>query len=184
MGMIYAAIDPGLDGAICVLLDEPKFEDAPTLLIKGSKTRRTFNIGVMAEIIDEISMLAGSGGLLVGLEAVHAMPGQGVTSMFSMGYGMGLWEGILTTLRVPYEKIPPQRWKKAMMDGQGKEKDASRQVAMRLFPSTIPQLSRKRDHNRADALLMAAYLQAHRLDREHPGSLGIKSSAERENNEI
>ena len=93
------------------------------------------------------------------------MPEQGVTSTFSMGHGLGLWEGILSALGVPYQMVTPQAWKKAMMAGQEKEKDASRQVAMRLFPSTIPKLSLKKHHGRSDALLIAEYLR-----RQHHGA--------------
>ena len=166
--MIFCGIDPGLDGAVCALLYVPKLEDTPTLIVTGGKKKkRVYNVGQMVEIIKELRGLVVSPGgqLLVGLESVHAMPGQGVTSMFSMGHGLGLWEGILSALKVPYQMVTPQAWKKKLMNGMPKEKDASRQVAMRLFPSTIPKLSLKKNHGRADALLLAEYLR-----RQHHGA--------------
>ena len=157
--MIFCGIDPGLDGAICILLDIPKLEDTPTLIVTGGKKKkRVYNVGLMVQIIEGIRRI-GRKGLKVGLESVHAMPGQGVTSMFSMGHGLGLWEGILAAKAIPFEMISPQRWKKTLMEGQGKEKDASRQVAMRLFPSAIPELSLKKHHGRADALLLAEFVR-------------------------
>lgn len=163
--MIFCGIDPGLDGAICILLDIPKLEDTPTLIVTGGKKKkRVYNVGLMVQIIEGIRRI-GRKGLKVGLESVHAMPGQGVTSMFSMGHGLGLWEGILSALKVPYQMVTPQAWKKKLMNGMPKEKDASRQVAMRLFPSTIPKLSLKKNHGRADALLLAEYLR-----RQHHGA--------------
>jgi crossover junction endodeoxyribonuclease RuvC len=77
--------------------------------------------------------------------------------MFTMGRGLGTWEGVLAGLGIPYELVTPQRWKKALMDGMGKDKDASRLQAIRLFPAIAGQLARKKDDGRADALLIAEY---------------------------
>jgi len=77
--------------------------------------------------------------------------------MFSMGEGYGLWKGIISAYHMPLELVTPQAWKKAMMDGMGKEKDASRLKAIQLFPLSASNLSRKKDHARADTLLIAAY---------------------------
>jgi crossover junction endodeoxyribonuclease RuvC len=92
------------------------------------------------------------------LEAVHSMPKQGVASSFSFGRGLGIWEGILSALAVPYVKVAPQTWKKVMMaDAPHDNKDASRIIASRLFPQMEGYFTRKKDHNRAEALLMAEY---------------------------
>jgi crossover junction endodeoxyribonuclease RuvC len=97
---------------------------------------------------------------VVGLEEVHAMPGQGVTSMFSMGKGSGLWEGIITALGMPLVRIPPQRWKKEMLaDGRGKDKQASIVRALELFPEAASHMARKKDEGRAEAILIAEYLR-------------------------
>jgi crossover junction endodeoxyribonuclease RuvC len=94
---------------------------------------------------------------IVGLEKVHAMPKQGVTSMWSMGRGTGIWEGILYALRLRFVMIPPQRWKKVLLDGMPKDKGASIVVVKRLFPEV--NLFLKKHHNKADALLIAEYLR-------------------------
>jgi crossover junction endodeoxyribonuclease RuvC len=81
------------------------------------------------------------------------MPGQGTRSMFTTGYGYGLWIGLLTTLRFPYTPIRPGIWKRSL--ALGKDKEASRLRAMQLYPGAA--LRRKRDHGRAEALLLASY---------------------------
>jgi crossover junction endodeoxyribonuclease RuvC len=67
--------------------------------------------------------------------------------------------GILAALNIPHELITPQSWKKSMMNGQPKEKDASRLVVMRLFPEVSDRLQLKKHHGRADALLIAEFLR-------------------------
>jgi hypothetical protein len=83
------------------------------------------------------------------------MPGQGVRSMFTCGLGLGVWLGILAAVALPHTRIRPHIWKKAL--GLGQDKEASRLRAMQLFPSA--ELRRKKDHGRAEALLLALYGQ-------------------------
>jgi crossover junction endodeoxyribonuclease RuvC len=92
---------------------------------------------------------------LAALEKVHAMPGQGVVSMFSFGQNVGTWHGILAALAIPYVSPRPQDWQRGLVDKKaGKDsKAASLATARRLFPDAA--LSRKKDHGRADALLLA-----------------------------
>mgnify|MGYP001243187605 CR=1 FL=1 len=92
---------------------------------------------------------------LAALEKVGAMPGQGVVSMFTFGQNVGAWHGILAALSIPYVSPRPQDWQKGLVDRKaGKDtKAASLATARRLFPDAA--LSRKRDHGRADALLLA-----------------------------
>ena len=89
----------------------------------------------------------------VWIEASQAMPGQGTRSMLTIGFGYGLFLGILATLRLPYTAVRPAVWKRSM--GLGKGKEASRLRAQQLYPGA--DLRRKRDHGRAEALLLAAY---------------------------
>jgi len=92
---------------------------------------------------------------LAALEKVHAMPGQGVVSMFTFGQNVGVWQGILAALSIPYVTPRPQEWQRGLVDRKaGKDtKAASLATARRLFPGA--DLARKKDHGRADALLMA-----------------------------
>lgn len=155
--MNILGIDPGLDGALCILpIDDtaPLFYDTPVLEVRGKGgTRREYNLPAMA------SLLRPWIGARVAIEQVHAMPGQGVRSMWTMGFGVGAWEGVLAGLSMSYQRVTPQRWKKVLMDGMGHEKDASRLRALQLFPACAAMLHRKKDHGRADALLIAEWLR-------------------------
>jgi crossover junction endodeoxyribonuclease RuvC len=158
--MKFIGIDPGLDGAVAILPDGILI-DTPTLTIqgKGKSKKRELNVHEMAGILRvavrdlDLSYLTAQ----AALEKVHAMPGQGVTSMFSMGKGLGVWLGLLAAFSIPTEVPTPQHWKKLMLDGMGKGKDASRLRAILLFPHLSDKLSQKKDHGRADALLLAEY---------------------------
>jgi crossover junction endodeoxyribonuclease RuvC len=89
------------------------------------------------------------------IEKVHAMPGQGVSSMFSFGRAAGIVEGVLAGLSVPFELIPPATWIKSMRTFGGK--DGSRQRAQELFPDYAHLFARKKDDGRAEAALLACY---------------------------
>ncbi len=96
--------------------------------------------------------------VLACIEKVHAMPKQGVTSMFTFGENFGMWQGILAALGIPYVFAAPQKWQKAMFDSGGKEKNTkerSLDLARRLYPGL--DLSRKKDNGKADALHLARY---------------------------
>ena len=81
----------------------------------------------------------------------------GATSAFNFGLGFGMWLGILAALEIPHQQVHPATWKAVMMRDSTKDKDASRVKAMQLFPQSAKDLTRKKDHGRADALLMAAW---------------------------
>jgi crossover junction endodeoxyribonuclease RuvC len=151
--MMLAAIDPGLGGALAVFDDAGALvalADTPTLVLKVARgTRQTFDIPGMCALLGPHV----GAGLHVVIEEAQAMPGQGVRSMFSTGYGYGLWLGILAALQVPYTPVRSVVWKKAC--GLGKDKEQARLRAQQLFPAA--DLRRKRDHGRAEALLLAWY---------------------------
>ena len=154
--MHIIGIDPGLTGAVAVL-PEGRFYDTPVASVKkGGK-----KVYLVAEMVAALESFGyDAAGLPRGhayIEDVHSMPGQGVSSSFSFGRGFGLWEGIVAALGIPYTLVSPVRWKRAMMDGMGKEKGASRVRAGQLFPQLADQLNRVKDHGRADALLIAEY---------------------------
>lgn len=167
MGKRYAGIDVGITGAVAVLVPETngvKFYDNPTLEIKvGKKFKNVPDTYAMAILLEDIARAAGGAeNLLVSIEKVQAMPGggersMGATSAFSFGCGFGMWLGVLAALRIPHQQIHPATWKAKLMSGFGKEKDASRQVAMQHYPLAAKDLNLKKHHGRADALLLARY---------------------------
>lgn len=159
--MTTIGIDPGLDGAVAILgyetvlgaAGKPLIYDTPTLTVKGaSGNRREYHLIKMASFLRPFAACS-----VAYIENVHAMPGQGVRSMFTMGLGVGAWMGILAALEIPVTRVTPQRWKGVMLDGMGHDKDAGRLRAIQLFPTQAEVFERKKDDGRADAILIAEY---------------------------
>lgn len=154
--MVLLGIDPGLDGALAVIdaIGLVVF-DTPTLTVQSAKgNRREYDLTAMSR---SVRAAVRDQNAVAYVEKVHAMPGQGVRSMFTMGYGSGAWAGILAALEVPVTYVSPQRWKKALLADMGTDKDASRLRAMQLFPSFAELFKRKKDDGRAEATLIAEY---------------------------
>ena len=84
------------------------------------------------------------------------MPGQGVTSMFNFGQSFGVLKGVCSAMQLPMYFVRPAKWKK-YFNLINSEKDASRTKAIQIFPYISPQLSRKKDANKADAILIACF---------------------------
>jgi crossover junction endodeoxyribonuclease RuvC len=153
--MRFIGIDPGVNGAVAAL-DEDRAEvlDIPTFWVtKGTKRRQVYDLPVFFALLEYVGHRGASTYIV---EDVHAMPGQGVTSMFSMGYGVGAIHGMLTALGRPFELVTPQRWKKELLAGVAtKDKKAAYVKASRLYPGV--DLGSRNDHGRAEALLIAEY---------------------------
>ena len=149
--MTYIGIDPGISGAIAWIRYGKvlKVEDMPTIPKSTGK-------GLQVDAHGLSSLLSGNGSCTVIIEAVSAMPGQGVTSMFSFGKSAGIIEGILAAYEIPYSFVRPQAWKKKF-GLSGKDKDASRGLCLREHPEVADRLTRKKDNGRADAILIAKY---------------------------
>lgn len=147
----FIGIDPGLSGAIAIISSSGiRFFDCPTIKVNG-KTKP--NPTLMAS---ELKSWASPNSIVI-IENVHAMPGQGVSSMFSFGMGYGVWLGIVAALSIPLEFVSPQCWKKYY--GLGTDKESSRVTALQLFPNEADNLKLKKHHGRAEALLLAEYLR-------------------------
>ena len=98
------------------------------------------------------------------IEQVSAMPGQGVTSMFNFGQSFGILKGICSAMQLPMFFIRPAKWKK-YFNLINSQKDASRTRAIEIFPYFSTQLSKKKDSNKADAILIASfYHETHQKD--------------------
>jgi crossover junction endodeoxyribonuclease RuvC len=91
------------------------------------------------------------------VEFAAARPGQGVSSMFKFGVVYGATKMALAACGVPYTVVTPAKWKPAVGILKGSDKDASRLRALQLFPDEAVNLARKKDHARADAMLIAYY---------------------------
>ena len=90
------------------------------------------------------------------IEQVSAMPGQGVTSMFNFGQSFGILKGICSAMQLSMYFVRPAKWKK-YFNLINSEKDASRTRAIEIFPYFSSNLSKKKDTNKADAILIANY---------------------------
>ena len=90
------------------------------------------------------------------IEQVSAMPGQGVTSMFNFGQSFGILKGICSAMQLPVFFVRPAKWKK-YFNLINSEKDASRTRAIEIFPYFSSQLSKKKDSNKADAILISSF---------------------------
>ena len=90
------------------------------------------------------------------------MPGQGVTSMFNFGQTFGAIKGICAALGLPIFFVRPAKWKKHF-DLINSSKDASRTKAIEMYPSLSDQLSKKKDVNKSDAILIARFYSETRL---------------------
>lgn len=148
-------IDPGLGGAAALWCsDERRLSvfDMPVLeLRKGNgKPTRSVDAVALADWLRQHQHLKIS---MAYVERVHAMPGQGVTSMFTFGAAYGVVLGVLAVLKVPHALVEPALWMKLMKVGKGV--DASRMRAIQLFPEHGELFRLKKSHGRADAAMLA-----------------------------
>ena len=154
--MLIIGIDPGISGSICFFEDGKILEvlEMPTMT-EGKKSKRQVN---GAQIYNEIlKRIEGSKKeVRVIIEQVSAMPGQGVTSMFNFGQSYGMLKGICSAMQLPVFFVRPAKWKK-YFNLINSQKDASRTRAIEIFPYFSSQLSKKKDSNKADAILIASY---------------------------
>ena len=155
--MIIFGIDPGVSGAISVLEDKKIIEifDMPTM-IDGKKNKKQVNGSQVTNIIKERLNNDKEKEVVVVVEHVNAMPGQGVTSMFNFGQSFGVIKGICSALSLPIYFVRPTKWKKHF-NLIKTNKDASRTKVIEVYPEISSKLHRKKDSNKADAILIARY---------------------------
>ena len=155
--MLIIGIDPGISGSICFFEDGKILEviEMPTMT-DGKKNKRQVNGSqIYNEILKKTAGLKKEN-IRVVIEQVSAMPGQGVTSMFNFGQSFGMLKGICSAMQLPMYFVRPAKWKKHynLINSQ---KDASRTRAIEIFPYFSSQLSKKKDSNKADAILIASF---------------------------
>ena len=163
--MLIIGIDPGISGSIC-FLDNGKIIDVieMPIMTDGKKNKKQVNGSqVYNEVTKRIKQFE-KNQIRVVIEHVSAMPGQGVTSMFNFGQSFGILKGICTAMQLPMYFVRPAKWKK-YFNLLNSEKDASRTRAIEIFPYFSSQLSRKKDTNKADAILIASfYHETYKID--------------------
>ena len=151
--MIYIGIDPGKNGGFAIINKEE--------LSPSSVTVRPMDEKSFVEGMRFISEVFSTNEIRCCLEKVGAMPGQGVTSMFTFGTGYGFVQGVLTAFGIPYQLVPPRVWKKEFSLDNDKKK--SIETCQRLFPDVnlIPPRCRKPHDGEAESLLLATYASRH-----------------------
>ena len=163
--MLIIGIDPGITGAICFFENGKIIEviEMPNMT-EGKKNKKQVNGSqVFNEISSRIKNIKKEN-IKVIIEQVSAMPGQGVTSMFNFGQSFGILKGICSAMQLPMYFIRPAKWKK-YFNLINSEKDASRTRAIEIFPYYSSKLSRKKDSNKADAILIASfYYETYKLE--------------------
>ena len=155
--MLIIGIDPGITGSIC-FFEDGKIADVVEMpnMAEGKKNKRQVNgAQIYHEISKRIKNLEKKD-IKVIIEQVAAMPGQGVTSMFNFGQSFGVLKGICAAMQIPMYFVRPAKWKK-YFNLINSEKDASRTKAIEIFPHFSAQLSRKKDSNKADAILISSF---------------------------
>ena len=125
-------------------------------MTEGKKNKKQVNGSqIYNEILKKVNKLE-TNDIRVIVEQVSAMPGQGVTSMFNFGQSYGILKGICSAMQLPIYFVRPAKWKK-YFNLINSEKDASRTRAIEIFPYFSSQLSKKKDANKADAILIASF---------------------------
>ena len=155
--MLIIGIDPGISGSICFFQDGKIVDvvEMPTMT-EGKKNKKQVNGSQIVNEISEKIKELDKREIKVIIEQVSAMPGQGVTSMFNFGQSFGILKGICSSMQLPMYFVRPAKWKK-YFNLINSEKDASRTRAIEIFPYFSNQLSRKKDSNKADAILIASF---------------------------
>ncbi len=160
--MKIIGIDPGLSGAIAVLKNNKVLNifEIP-VMSEGKKNKRQLNSAKLVRLLkdnikdgEEVSVV---------VEQVNAMPGQGVTSMFNFGQTFGAIKGICAALGLPIFFVRPSKWKKHF-ELINSSKDSSRTKAIEMYPLLSAELSKKKDVNKSDAILIARFYSDTRLN--------------------
>lgn len=158
--MIVIGIDPGQTGGLAKLTEVsgPYVFPMPTVAApKGSG--HVLDLGSLIQILEAWTSPATTAHVFI--ERAHAMPKQGVTSMFNYGMGFGQILGILAAIPLKYSLVEARTWTKAMHEGTpaGDTKARSLIACQRLFPGVKLTAGRgtKPHKGIVDALLIASY---------------------------
>lgn len=153
MGLIVG-IDPGITGALAAVTPNGSLQwvlDMPVRDAgkKGRKANEVDGAGLARFLRVHVADIDE-----VWIEEVAAMPGQGVSSMFSLGDTRGCIRGVCEALGLSVQRVHPRTWKRSY--GLDSDKEAARAYAIRLYPG-CEALDRKKDHGRAESILLARY---------------------------
>ncbi|KAA0061758.1 hypothetical protein IC582_009916 [Cucumis melo] len=167
-------VDPDVSGAVALLrtdesISSAQVYDSPHVqVLVGGRRRKRLDAKSIVQLLHSFNAPIGTTAYL---EQSNPFPKDGKQGWWGGGFGYGLWIGVLVGLGFSVVPVPPLAWKnKFELSGKDTSKDDSRRIASELFPSLSPLLKRKKDHGRADALLIAAYGKGLKLNSETPSS--------------
>ena len=155
MTKIFIGIDPGKSGGIATINTTLDTIEITPMILSGKDVDA---LKIAEWIIHNTGFPEGNS--IACIEKVHAMPGQGVTSMFKFGFVTGVMHGIIRTLGIPLHLVTPQAWKKEILAGTPKDKEAAIDFCRRIYPQVnllATERSRKPHSGIADALCIARY---------------------------
>ena len=163
--MKIIGIDPGLSGAIAILENNRVLDvfEMP-VMAEGKKNKRQLNSAQLVKLLK--NNISKNEDVSVVVEQVNAMPGQGVTSMFNFGQTFGAIKGVCAALELPIFFVRPSKWKKHF-EVINSSKDSSRTKVIEMYPSLANQLSKKKDVNKSDAILIARFYSENRLNNKN-----------------
>jgi crossover junction endodeoxyribonuclease RuvC len=165
----YLGIDPGIHGGLCVIevmSEAAHVIDAIDVPVIGSAAKERIDIlGVREWLLVHRPAFAF-------VERAQALPHQGASSGFKFGRATGALEATVALCGVPLEIVEPSMWKK-FFRLPGKDKEAARQRALELFPAAYLLFARKRDHQRAEAALIALFGFKTGGNRASPGKVSV-----------
>ncbi len=149
-------IDPGLSGAIAFLKDDGELISVVDMpVMAGTGKRQQVNAAELVRILNPFPDVKWAPNSQIAyVERVSAMPGQGVSSMFSFGTSYGIVLGVLAALQIPVVLVHPATWKKRA-GLTGKDKDYCRTLMQQRYP--MAALGRKKDIGRAEAMAIALF---------------------------
>lgn len=140
----FWGIDPGKNGGWAFFDSETGRIEVGRMPLTGGQV----DVDPLAKIINTQEKV------IVAIEKVHAMPGQGVSSMFSFGLSYGKIIGLCQSMGVSFDLVLPTRWKKEVLAGTTKDKEAAIEYVSRMYRSVslIPERCRKAHSGIADAV--------------------------------
>ena len=150
----YVGIDPGQKGGIAFITPEYNKVSVFAMPIAG----KDIDVSVIKILFTNWAI----GDVVVAIEKVHSMPGQGVSSTFKFGFGTGILHGIVRTLEFPLHLVTPQKWKKIVLEGTTKDKAAAIDFCSRVYPNVnllATSRSRVPHDGMADAICIARYAE-------------------------
>ena len=149
---LYIGIDPGTNGAIAYLNAKAEVRRVVDMPKEPKHVGKGYQVSG-ALILEELSQYKIEHAYV---ELVHSLPRNGGAAMFTFGRGTGIIECALLCLEIPFTYIKPQEWKRAF-GLIGKDKDFARGMAIRMYPKFAKGLARKKDVDRAEAILIARH---------------------------